>query len=251
MISVHTQWFHCFRPRPKARLRLLCFPHAGGGATFFHSWSEKVPIEVELYALQLPGRERRVKEPVQTNPERLFEELFPAVRKLADRPIALFGFSLGALLAFETARYLNEMDQRLLLQLLVAAKQAPQLVRPTTIHRLKEREFVKQLEKNYGGLPEVVRDEPDLLEFFLPIIRADIMLSETYQFQESVPLHCPITAYGGLADSSTTQEQLSAWESQTAGPFELRMFRGNHFFVKSAEDEILKDLSVRFGSSEC
>ena len=239
-----SRWFYCRLPRRQPRVRLFGFPPAGGAPVQYFAWPEHLPEEIELHVAQLPGRERRRHEPPLTDINHLLDELTSAVAVLADRSVALFGHSMGALLAFEVARRLRATDRATPCHLFVAGRRAPHVPFPyDPIHRLPDAEFMRLLQDRYGALPEAVRTNPELVEFFLPVIRADMTLLETYQYRPEPQLDCPITVYGGHADPSTTLRDLEAWAEQTRAGFRLRMFAGDHFFPQSHRLPLLKDIS--------
>ncbi len=240
-------WIRQLRQIPNPRLRLFCFPYAGGGASLFRLWSEYLPEEVEVCPVQLPGRESRVKEPI-------YDELLPLVEKLSDvllpgfnLPFVFFGYSLGALIAFELARLIRKKFNIVPNHIIVAASPAPHLLEKNfPVHELSSGEFIEFLRK-MEGTPEEVFNDPGLLEFFLPLLRADFRVYETYLYYPDLPLACPISAYGGLGDDSVTEDELQSWEVHTSTNFIRRMFPGNHYFLRDHANllfrAILEDLS--------
>jgi medium-chain acyl-[acyl-carrier-protein] hydrolase len=226
------RWLVRFETRPAAKLRLLCFPHAGGAAGTFATWQRELPADVELCALQLPGRENRRAEPHRKDFATLVSELVTVLRPIHDRPVVLLGYSLGALIAFEYARSLRNAD---VTQLIVAARKAPQLEREPGIAHLTDDIFVREMGRRYGGIPKPILEDRELLAYFLPSIRADVTLLESYRYTPAAPLGCGITALGGDSDAQTTRAGLEAWGTHTVGHFATRQFRGGHFFVTPEE----------------
>jgi medium-chain acyl-[acyl-carrier-protein] hydrolase len=221
-------WYVVPEPRPAAAVRLLCFPYAGGGAGAFTSWLPHLPGSVELVAVQLPGRGGRSGEAPWTSLEALAAGVAAGIAPLLDRPVAFFGHSMGALLAFEVARC-----GRLPAALYVSAFSAPQLlVAERTLWRLTDSELRQRLVE-LGGVPaELVGDER-LIEMALPVLRADISACDSYIYTDGEPLGCPIVGCGGLQDRVVTGPELAAWEAQTRAGFTLRMFPGGHFYWSS------------------
>lgn len=247
-ITSYEPWIVRPRPHPRPALRLFCLPYAGGGAPIFHSWAAALPAGIELCPVQYPGRGSRLAEPPHRTIASLAQALLPALRPLLDRPFALFGHSMGALLGFELARMLHH-EGRSPAQLFVSAHRAPQL--PDTeepLHALPEPELIEQLRKLNGTPPEILA-HAELLELMLPVLRADFAACETYAYAPGPPLACPLTAFGGLRDPHVPREALAAWQTQTSGPFALRMFPGDHFFLSSDQQQLLaaiaRDLSQR------
>jgi medium-chain acyl-[acyl-carrier-protein] hydrolase len=233
-------WLRYPKPNSWARLRLFCLPYAGGGAATFHAWPKALPEEVELCAIELPGRGSRWQEaPLRCVPE-VVQILEEVLRPVLDKPYAFFGHSLGALIAFEMARRLQPCH------LFVSGRAAPQLPNPDPpIHRLPDEEFVQVLQRRYQGIPEAVLQETELLKLLLPVLRADVAMVATYTYTPGEPLNCPITAFGGREDTNTTRSQLIAWAEQTRRAFSLEMFPGNHFFLNDTPGPLLRVISSK------
>lgn len=236
-------WVSCPRPNDAARLRLFCFPYAGGGASAYLSWARELPPSVELCAIKLPGREARLGEPP-------FERLTPLVQAAATalspwltRPFALFGHSLGALVSFELTRELRRRGARSPQHLFVSARGAPHLPSADPLHALPDPALVERI-RSMGGTPEEVLREPDLMGLFLPIVRADAAVNELEPFIAEAPLACPITAFGGLDDARARRNEIEAWREHTRAAFRVEMFPGGHFFLRSAQDLFLRSLST-------
>ena len=238
-------WIVCPQPHPQARYRLFCFPYAGGGASIFNDWQAELPPEVELYALQLPGRENRFSESPQTRFKQLIETLIPIIKPYLDLPFAFFGHSLGAWVGFELIRELRRQKYPLPAHFFVSGSKAPQLIdlKPP-IHRLPDDKFLAKI-KSFQGTPEAVLEDSKLMELFLPALRADFAVLETYFYAGSDPLNCPITVFGGKQDTQVTTEELMAWQQQTEGEFTRQMFNGGHFFLNSARQDLLKAIATQ------
>jgi medium-chain acyl-[acyl-carrier-protein] hydrolase len=236
-------WVIYPKPQPQARLRLFCFPYAGGGASIFRSWPEGLPDEIEVCAVQLPGRERRLREPPETRLAPLVDALAHALRPTMHLPFALFGHSMGALIAFDLARRLRQQGGPRPLQVFISARRAAHL--PSTdppIHQLPTAAFLEQLQQRYNAIPPAVLAEKELMDLFLPTLRADFAIHETYVYQADAPLSCPLAAFGGLQDRRVDRDSLEAWGEQTRNRFSLRMFPGDHFFLQSARGQLLQAL---------
>jgi medium-chain acyl-[acyl-carrier-protein] hydrolase len=231
------------RPNPGAALRLLCFPFAGAGASAFRTWPEGLPGDVEILAFDPPGHEGRAR-------EKPLDRLAPLVSGLADAaaaqlraPFAIYGHSLGALVGFAFACELRRRGLAGPVHLFVSGRRAPQIPDPIHAHTLPDAELALWL-RQLGGIPDAVFAEPELMAFFLPILRADLALNCS-ELGIEPPLACPITALGGLDDPRATVEQLDAWRVQTCAAFDREMFVGGHFFLQSAKAELLRSLSRR------
>lgn len=244
-------WIASPRPNPRARLRLICSPYAGGNSLIFRRWPEHLPADVEVCAIQLPGRGRRMREQPPTRLDDLMRELVPALVPHLDRPFALFGHSMGALIAFELARRLSSEHGLPPLQLFVSGRRAPQCprTRPYT-YDLPEPEFLRELSR-LNGTPREVLENEELVRLILPIVRADFALTETYGYTAGPPLDCPIAAFGGLDDADVSVEHLEAWREHTSASFSLRMLPGDHFFLDADPAPLLRSLSQDLSQLAC
>jgi medium-chain acyl-[acyl-carrier-protein] hydrolase len=220
---------------PKAYLRLFCFPYAGGGASIFRTWPERLPSDIEVCAIQLPGREDRFRETPFVRFPALIDALAEVLYPYMDFPFAFFGHSLGALISFELTRRLRRQKAPCPLHLFVSGCRAPQIPNPDPpIHQLPDVEFIEELGR-FNGTPKAVLDNPELMEVFLPLLRSDIGLYETYAYHNEAPLDYPITAFGGLEDEEVSRDELAAWNSQTRSRFNMQIFPGDHFFLNGKE----------------
>jgi surfactin synthase thioesterase subunit len=238
------RWLAYRVTRPEVRLRLFCFPYAGGGASIYRGWQTVLPPEIEVCPVQLPGREIRFRETPYTNLEDLLPDLAAALFPYLDLPFALFGHSMGALIAFEFARYLQQRNKLIPVRLFVSGRKAPQFEDTgEAVYRLSDTDFISHL-RQLNGTPEEILQNKDLMELVLPTLRADFELCDLYRFSPGQFLVNPITAFGGTADPNTTLTELEGWQTQTTGPFNLRLFNGDHFFINSAQAELLEALHV-------
>ncbi|MYU24694.1 alpha/beta fold hydrolase [Streptomyces sp. SID8352] len=235
------------RPAPRAAplVRLLCLPYAGGGTAAFQGWGALLPDAVEPWLLRLPGREARFREEPRTDVPALVEEAAAVLGPALDGgPYAVFGHSLGGLLAFELARELRRSYGTEPVRLAVSARAAPDLpLRHTVVHRLPDDLFLKALDERFGAIPPAVRDDPQMRALYLPSLRADVALLETCAHVPGPPLSCPVTVYGGRDDPEFSREELEGWRRQTASGFRLRVFPGGHFFLAPCRAELVADLA--------
>jgi medium-chain acyl-[acyl-carrier-protein] hydrolase len=173
----------------------------------------------------------------------LVEALAEALLPLLDRPFALFGHSLGSLVSFELARQLRANHQARPVRLFVSAGPAPQIPhRGMPIHSLPEGEFAAELHR-LDGTPEGLLNHKELMDIVLPSLRADFALYESYKYSWGPPLNCPISTFGGLTDKRVNHDDLEAWRDQTTASFSIRMFPGDHFFLKTNQPLLLRTLS--------
>lgn len=243
MTTAFDSWIAYRKLRPQARLRLFCFPYAGGGALIFRTWADGLPADVEVCPVQLPGRGTRLMEPPFTQLLPLIQALAQALLPLLDKPFAFFGHSLGALVSFELARQLRRQYGVQPVRLFVSAGRAPQLPhRGLPVHTLPEGDFLAEL-RRLNGTPRAVLEHEELMQIALPILRADFAVYETYVYATEPPLNCPISTFGGLRDRTVSQSDLEAWREQTSGSFSLQMFSGDHFFLTTTQPLLLRVLS--------
>jgi medium-chain acyl-[acyl-carrier-protein] hydrolase len=237
------RWLAYREVNPRARLRLFCFPYAGGGASAYRGWAAALPADVEVCPVQLPGRESRLREPAFSRPEPLIIALADALQAHLDLPFAFFGHSMGALLSFEIARELRRRGGSLPLHLFLSGRRAPQVPsREEDIHDLPEPEFVARL-RELNGTPEEVLQHSELMRLLVPVLRADFAVNETYVYQPGEPLEMSISVFGGLADAEVTRDDLEGWREQTRGVFRLRMLPGDHFFLHGARDLLTESVA--------
>jgi surfactin synthase thioesterase subunit len=224
-------WFVRLRAQPQAKLRLFCFPYSGAGASLFYPWTSILPGNIELIAVQYPGRESRIAEAPVNQLAPLLDGLTAAIESYLDKPFAFFGHSLGALVAFELARRLVDKTGSPLVHFFASSCYAPQLPDPAEpIFALPEVEFKAKL-GGLNGMPVEVLENKELMSLLLPILRADFEVCETYHYQDAVPLDCDLTAMGGLRDIHVPRSSLQAWKAQCTGVFTVRMFPSDHFYL--------------------
>ena len=245
-----TAWVRCPRPSDQATVRLFCLPFGGGGAAIFREWPRDLWPEVEVWHVQLPGREARFREPLLTRMETLVGPLADAMLPQLDRPYAIFGHSMGALIGFDLARRLRRLGAPDPAHLFFSARRAPHLADPRSpLHALPDDDLVAQLTQRYNGMPRAVLESAELLRMFVPVIRADLTLTETYVYTPEEPLVSPISAFGGLEDGAVSRDDLAAWGDLTGSSFTLRMLPGGHFFLQTLRPRLLSAIVADLSQS--
>jgi len=235
-----SSWAVRWRPDDSASARLFCVPHSGGGAATYRRWADWLAPEIELVAIRLPGRESRFREPPYHSAHDAVPDLVTAVKPLLDRPHAWFGHSMGALVAYEACRAL---DPELVTRLIVAGRPAPHLADDgPPLHDAPAPQFLAGLHQLNGTPAELQRNER-ALEAFLPTLRADFAVVETYRPRPGPPLACPVSAFGGTSDPVASREQLAGWQQYTTAGCTVRIFPGAHFFVHEHPDLVLPALA--------
>jgi surfactin synthase thioesterase subunit len=234
-------WFHT-GPLPGTRLRIICLPYAGGGASIFRSWIEKAAPGMQVCGVELPGRDGRYKESLPGDVESIVQQLAPAVEPFLDCPYVLFGHSLGAFLAFELARELRRRGQPPPMRFFASACRAPHLPsRSEKIHQLADKQFLERLVR-ISGMAHFLEQSGEMLKLLLPILRADFRLAETYEFRSDTRFAFPITAIGGRQDTLVIPGDLVAWHLRTTGTFRLRMLAGGHLFLRSSPEQVFQTI---------
>lgn len=243
--TIANPWIPYSKPNYNSNFRLFCFPYAGAGASIFCPWTAQLAPDIEVIPVQLPGRENRLSEPPFTDISSLIKALSDPLLPYCDRPFALFGHSVGALVAFEFARYLRRHDYPQPIHLFVSGREAPHLgASSSPIHQLPDPEFIAELCR-YNGMPDTLLQNSELMELFLPILRADLAINEVYAYSSETPFDYPISAFGGLDDGEATQEGMEGWRQETRQEFTLMMVPGDHFFIKSQPFAILSSIQQK------
>lgn len=231
MSNRSTPWIVFHRPRTSARVCLFCFPFAGGGALAYRSWASRLPESIEVAAVQPPGRESRFGEVPLSRMEDLIAGLIEAaLPSMREMPFAFFGHSLGAIVALEASRALARAGEPQPIHVIVSARQAPHLsLRRERVAGLSRDGLTGWL-RRVKGTPEAVLQSHELMDMFLPVLRADLEINDTYRSSPDPSLSCPLTVLGGSVDEAAAPEELQAWSSYTSGTFTFRLFEGDHFF---------------------
>jgi medium-chain acyl-[acyl-carrier-protein] hydrolase len=231
------------RSRSHPRLRLFCFPYAGGGASIFRLWSKDLPEEVEVCPVYLPGRENRFLEPGFTDVHALAQTLTDELLPYTDIPFALFGHSMGGMICYVWACHMRKLHGRTPAHIFISGQRAPQLPpRHAPIHHLPDAAFLEELFR-LGGTPAAVMQNKELMELMLPLLRADFTLYETYTYVPDAPFDCPISTYYGEQDDLVSANELAAWGEHARGPFTLTGIPGKHFFLQSSQNLLLQAIN--------
>lgn len=224
--------------RSEARLRLLCLPHAGGGTQDYRTWQEHFPATIDVCPIVLAGRESRMSEQAATELVALADQMVTDLKPvLRQAPIALYGHSMGAWIAFELVRAMRRRRLRGPIHLFIGARRAPHLPddRPQ-LYQLPDPQLVDAIQQRYAAIPQQLLNQPAILRMFLPTMRADFTLLDTYEHSEEAPLDCPITAFRGSQDSVVQATGISAWRHHTDAGFQVRPVPGGHFFLRDSPD---------------
>jgi len=223
-------WLPWARVTDRPRLRILAFPFAGGGASIYRPWLDSFPTDIDVLPVQLPGRENRINETPLTQLDQVADVLMTALAPLLNRPLVLFGWSMGALIAHALALRLTARTTPPEL-LMVGAHAAPQLpaIYPP-LHHLSGDAFWNEL-RRYQGVPDAVLEHAELRALIEPMALADFRIVEVRTPPALHGLTCPIAAIGGAEDPWVPAERLRPWRDMTTGPFSLTQIPGHHFLI--------------------
>ncbi|ORT53490.1 alpha/beta fold hydrolase [Frankia sp. KB5] len=230
-----------YAPRPAARLRLICFPHAGGGASSFRAWAALLPPTVELLVVQYPGREDRYHEPCAVDLHGFATATATELLRYVDRPYALFGHSMGAVIGYETAQRLRWHGRAEPVRLVASGRPSPDQELGGTLHRADDDALCAELAR-LGGTATEVLAEPDVRRAVLGYVRADYQMVETYRPRPVDPLACPLTVFIGDTDPECDERRAGTWERFTSGRFSVRVFPGDHFYLGPQRGQVVSAL---------
>lgn len=237
-------WIKRPRPRPDARARLFCVPHAGAGPSYFARWVTEAPPDIEICLVHLPGREARLSElpldDLTAIAGRVAEEAGP----LLDLPFAFLGHSMGAVIAYEAVYRLPAEPRRLFAS---ASPPPHRLIEEPAISHLPDADFLAEVRRAYEGIPDAIWNDAQMMRVMLPSMRADFAAYETYEWTERPPLNCPITALGGSDDVLVPADSIARWAELTSGDCETRIFDGGHFYLTAERDVVQRLVAAALG----
>lgn len=237
-------WIRRFQPLPDARARLLCLPHAGGSASFFLPVAHALSPDVEVLAVQYPGRQDRRGEDCVDNVPELADRLLDALAGWLDLPLALFGHSMGALVGFELAGLLEREANVKPTVLFASGRRAPSLADDEGVHLRSDEQIIAEMHR-LGGTDARILDDPEMRAFILPALRADLKAAETYRPARTHRLGCPIEVLIGDTDPRTPLPETRAWREHTSSEFGLTVFPGGHFFLADRAPEVIRHVADR------
>jgi surfactin synthase thioesterase subunit len=238
-------WIRRYQLPDASARRLVCFPHAGGSASYYHPLSQRFSPGTDVIALQYPGRQDRRREQCIRSIDVLADKIAEQLVQLDDSPTMFFGHSMGATLAFEVAWRLEQAGRNAPAHLIASGRTAPGIACTKRVHQYSDAKLIAEIRHLSGADPTVLDDE-EILRMSLPSIRGDYEAIETYSYTPGRIINCPITAFTGDSDPRTTIEEADAWRYYTKDSFRISIFPGGHFYLRfnisAVMAEIAKDL---------
>jgi pyochelin biosynthesis protein PchC len=232
-------WIRSYHSAPNSRVTLVCFPHAGGSASYFFPVSAALaPDEVQVLAIQYPGRQDRRSEPCVKSIDELAGQIYEVLAPQLRGPFAFFGHSMGAALAFEVARKIETRGGQGPAVLFVSGRRAPSRTREESVHLRDDAGIVREM-RALGGTDTRVFDDPDLLEMVMPALRADYEAIELYRCGVGATISSPIAILTATDDPKTTVPEAQAWQDHTSGEAELHTFTGGHFYLETNQPAVI------------
>ncbi|MEU5951727.1 alpha/beta fold hydrolase [Streptomyces sp. NPDC047525] len=235
-LEPNSPWIRVFHPSERTRVRLVCFPHAGGSASWFHPMSAALAPDVEVLAVQYPGRQERRLEPSFTDIAEAADRITEEIAPWREGPLAFFGHSMGATIAYEVALRLERAGSGPV-ALFASGRRAPSRVRDEGIHERPDSGLVAEM-KAMSGTESALLDDPEMLAMILPTLRGDYRAAETYRHREGDRLDCPVFALTGDRDPRADVVDVEAWREHTRGDFDLRVFPGGHFYLNGSAEVV-------------
>ncbi|WP_326594995.1 thioesterase II family protein [Streptomyces sp. NBC_01803] len=236
-------WLAWREPAEQTGFRLFCLPYAGGGASAYRAWGDLASGRIQVCPLEVPGRGRRLAETPFNRLRPLVGALADALRAHLDRPFAIFGHSMGGLLAFELTRTLRRRGWPLPEHLFVSGAAPPDVPRTRPpVHAASDEEVKAEL-RRLGGTPGELLDDDEVMELMLPTLRADFSVLETYEYRAEPPLPVPMTVFGGTADPLVAPAALHGWRRQAGAGSRLELLPGGHFFLHPAAADVVTTVS--------
>ena len=227
------KWFVIPKPNINADLKLICFPYAGGSASTFLPWIKSLPDNVELIIVQAPGRGSRIGELAYSDMQALIGDLIKNIPSILNKPYILFGHSLGSRIAFELMNQLKILNYALPQHFIASGSRGPHhKCTKESIYNLPHDEFIEEL-KSLNGTPQSVLENKELMELFLPLLKADFEIADRYCYKGEVRLNCPISVFGGEYDVDICLSKLNSWGDFFETDVDVNLFPGNHFFIDS------------------
>lgn len=234
ILARDNKWVARPRPTDNATLRMFCFPHVGAGGAAFSSWLDRLPADVDVCAIRLPGRENRLREPLMSDSRQVMDGLHEALTPMLDLPFVLVGHCSGSVLAYEFARQLAATTAPAPAMVILSSTEGPTVRRiDDPLHVLPRRELLERVVE-FGGMATQVLDDPELMAMFERILRADYQVIERLEYSPGPPLDVPVTVIGGRDDPFVSCQAMAAWSAETTREFSLHLLDAGHYILNEA-----------------
>ena len=232
--------------RLEKELQLVCLPFAGGGASFFNEW-HSLSDKLEIVAVQLPGREKRFCEPLHTSVAAAVDAVMPELLKQIDpsKGVAVFGHSLGAVLAYELTHRLAVMPEVFVVGLIASGSPDPWSQREERATGRDDKEFLRRVSQ-FSGYSHAAFEDPKMLEMLLPILRADVEMHENYSPLSDARLDVPVVAVRGRDDALVSAQQIEGWRKATRLAMLPRELPGGHMYLTESPRALLDTIESAF-----
>ncbi|MDH6623179.1 surfactin synthase thioesterase subunit [Streptomyces sp. LBL] len=242
-LTAQELWIRRYHPAPQdTDLSLVCFPHAGGSASYFRPLADALASVAEVLPVQYPGRQDRRAEPPITSIPRLADEVLAVLESLPRRRLVLFGHSMGACVAFEVARRIEQRSSPELLGLVASGRTAPPKLRDRGVRSMDDDGVIAEIRRLNGTDDRLLLDD-DLIEMIMPAIRGDYEAVESYRYEPGLRLRCPVSVLVGDDDPQVTLAEAEEWRDHTEGGFTLRSLPGGHFYLADQNTEVARALT--------
>lgn len=241
-------WIRRYQAADDAAIRLVCLPHAGGSASFYFPMAQALAPALDVLSVQYPGRQDRRHEPGITDIGVYADALTSALLPWVDRPLAFFGHSMGAVLAFEVTRRLERDHGIDPVRIFASGRRSPSSHRPETVHLRDDDGIVAEM-RQLSGTDAAILGNEEILRMVLPAIRSDYTAIENYRAAPEHTVKTPVTVLTGESDPRTSREEAEAWEGHTLGGFDLQSFPGGHFFLARQQAHVLKIVSEELAAA--
>lgn len=234
------RWIGPVSKSSSSLVRLLCIPYAGAGASLFHSWQAELGSEIDVVPVLLPGRETRLQDRLVTSVDEMVAGIVGELHLVWDRPFAIFGHSMGGLIAYRTAQLLQNRSMPMPQQVFLSACEPHRARRDgPPDHELSDEDFVRVVGQMDGTPPELLAND-ELVSLVLPRLRADFAVVDSFRLANGSRIGIPITAMAGSEDERVTWDSVRQWSQHTAAGFTAHLLRGNHYFIADARDRLLR-----------